>query len=578
MNQKYIKYFLYALLVLIGLSLWNTWQREHPPVQQKPQTTQVSNQANLPPAQTQSSNTQTITPPKAAGQSSVSSNDQLGKIPSNRLINVKTDVLDLKIDTLGGNIVHSDLLKYPETLHSKNSVVLLNTDPSTFYVAKSGITAGNKYTDRQQLQYQVKQKEFVLKKGKKELVIDLEAKTANGLEVIKQFKFKPDDYEINVHYKLKNTSQKAWMGSYYMEINHSGKLAAKSGILGFHSFFGIAYSSPKHAYEKIKFSKLKEEPLDQNIQNGWLAVVQHYFLGAWVPQQNINYHYFSRLNNNGIYTAGMVGPRMTIQPGQSNDISSNFYVGPKIAKRLEAVAPHLQLTIDYGWLWFLAIAIFWVLKTINNFVGNWGWSIILVTILIKLLFYKLSETSYKSMAGMRKLQPKIKRLKEQVGGDKQALSKATMELYRKEKINPLGGCFPILIQIPVFIALYWVLIESVELRQAPFIFWIHDLSVKDPYYILPILMGISMYFQQKLTPTASIDPTQQKMMMFLPVIMTVFFLNFPAGLVLYWLVNNVLSILQQWYIMRKFDRGDYDKKKGKKRKSFWTKLNAKPVK
>jgi len=317
--------------------------------------------------------------------------------------------------------------------------------------------------------------------------------------------------------------------------------------------WGGAITSPDKAYQKISFSDMLDGNLSKNVKGGWAVMQQHYFLSAWIPNKQKTNHYYTSVSQNGIYTIGFVGPRLKIAPGDKLSTKTTFYAGPQLSDRLQAIAPNLDLTVDYGWLWFISIAIFWLMKKIYLLIGNWGWSIVLVTIAIKALFYKLSATSYRSMAKMRRLAPKIKALKERVGNDKQKMSQATMELYKKEKVNPFGGCLPILIQIPFFIALYYVLIESVELRQAPFIFWIHDLSIKDPFYVLPVLMGISMFIQQKLSP-APPDPIQAKMMMLLPVVFTVFFLNFPAGLVLYWFVNNTLSILQQWYVMRKLEK------------------------
>jgi len=294
------------------------------------------------------------------------------------------------------------------------------------------------------------------------------------------------------------------------------------------------------------------------VKGGWLAFQQRYFLGAWVPNQHQAQHYYSRVNGD-IYTLGFVGPQLKVASGDQLRTRTTLYAGPEMADRLAVVAPHLDLTVDYGWLWALSVSIFWIMKHIYNFFGNWGIAIILVTLLIKLIFYKLSEKSYRSMAKMRKLSPQLQTLKERYGDDRQRMSQATMELYRREKVNPLGGCLPMLIQIPFFFALYYVLIESVELRQAPFMLWIQDLSAKDPYYILPLLMGASMYFQQKLNP-APPDPIQARMMNLMPVMFTALFLTFPSGLVLYWLTNNCLSILQQWYIMRRVDMAEVQQK------------------
>jgi YidC/Oxa1 family membrane protein insertase len=295
---------------------------------------------------------------------------------------------------------------------------------------------------------------------------------------------------------------------------------------------------------------MDEQNLNVSITGGWAAMLEHYFLSAWVPANTEMFNYYSHVTDGDMYTLGMLSAPLTLQPGATTIVGAKLYTGPEIMDRLKAVAPNLDLTIDYGFLWFISIAIFWLMKQIYQIVGNWGWSIVLVTVIIKLAFYHLSAKSYRSMAAMRKLQPRLQMLKERYGDDKQKLTQTTMELYKAEKINPLGGCLPVLVQIPVFIALYWVLIESVELRQAPFILWIHDLSAKDPYFILPIIMGITMFIQQHLNPPPA-DPVQAKMMKFLPIFFTFLFINFPAGLVLYWIVNNSISILQQWYITKK---------------------------
>jgi YidC/Oxa1 family membrane protein insertase len=294
---------------------------------------------------------------------------------------------------------------------------------------------------------------------------------------------------------------------------------------------------------------MEKEKLDRSIKGGWLAMQQRYFLSSWIPNQEGTYHYFSAAQDK-VYTIGLVDNSLQIPAREKMTTGMKLYVGPEIVEDLKPLAKGLDLTIDYGWLWPISITLMWLMKFIYKFIGNWGWAIILLTVLIKAVFYKLSETSCCSMAKMKELAPKVQALKERFGDDRQKLSQATMELYRKEKINPLGGCLPMLVQIPFFIALYYVLIGAVELRQAPFIFWIHDLSVRDPFFVLPVLNGLTMFLQQKLTPSSP-DPAQQKMMMLMPLLFTVFFISFPAGLVLYWLVNSGLSVLQQWYITNK---------------------------
>jgi YidC/Oxa1 family membrane protein insertase len=308
-------------------------------------------------------------------------------------------------------------------------------------------------------------------------------------------------------------------------------------------------SSPEKRYQKISFKQMDENNLDQTIQNGWLGMVEHYFISAWVPNPISSYHYYTSANaENDIYTIGLLSRVVPVGAHQQYATGAQLYAGPDIADKLAKIAPGMDLTVDYGMLWFIGIVIFGLMKKLYAVTGNWGWAIVLTTLIIKLLFYKLNSISFRSMAAMRNLQPKLQQIRERCGEDKQKLAQATMELYKREKVNPLGGCLPMLVQIPVFLALYWVLAGSVELRQAPFILWIHDLSAKDPYYVLPLLMGLTIFIQQWLSPKAP-DPMQQKVMMMMPVIFTALFLSFPAGLVLYWVVNNTLSILQQWYIM-----------------------------
>jgi YidC/Oxa1 family membrane protein insertase len=367
--------------------------------------------------------------------------------------------------------------------------------------------------------------------------------------VNKIFTFERGKYTATVRYQINNRSAAPWTGQFYAQIRQQ-PITTSAGFFGLHTYAGAAVSSEASPYEKINFAQMEKQNFDKTIQGGWLAMQQRYFLSAWIPESTQQNHYYTRFDPaTKTYTLGYVGPVTTVAAGAVGVAGATLYAGPEVTDILSHTAPHLELTVDYGWLWPISVAIFAVMKYIHGLLGNWGWSIVLVTLLIKLLFYKLSATSYRSMAKMRKLTPQLQAIKERFGEDKQKLSQAMMALYKKEKVNPLSGCLPMLVQIPFFIALYYVLIESVELRHAPFVFWIKDLSVYDPYFILPILMGVSMFLQQRLNPPPP-DPVQAKVMLFLPVIFTIFFVTFPAGLVLYWLVNNCLGALQQWYIMR----------------------------
>ncbi len=559
--MDYKKIILYLALAFVSVSIWNAWQREFPAQTVKQQETAAavvkpSTDVPLVPEHVNVNNTPKSTDTSAAFPSkAVSSN-------KSNVITVKTDVLTAHIDLNGGNITSLALPAYPKSLKTPNSPVeLLRDTQGKQYIAQSGLTGKlGPDTEKGFASYTSKQRQYSLAPGQKQLTVDLTYRNNKGLKVTKRFVFERDKYDVSVSYLIKNNGASAWSGRLFTQLKHQGQ-PPKRSLFHFSTYEGASYSSPEKPYKKLSYGDMKDENLSKSIQGGWLALQQHYFLSAWVPNQRLTHHYYSRYQADGdTYIIGALGPALTVEPGKSGSISATFYGGPEDTARLKAIAPHLNLTVDYGWLWFISNIIFWLMKEIHLFLGNWGWSIVLVTMFIKALFYKLSAKSYRSMANMRKLTPKLQALKERLGDDKAKLSKATMELYRKEKVNPLGGCLPILVQIPVFIALYYVLIESVQLRQAPFILWIHDLSIKDPYYILPLLMGLSMFVQQKLNPPPP-DPMQAKMMLFLPVVFTCLFLNFPAGLVLYWVVNNSLSITQQWWITRSVEKAAQKKKR-----------------
>lgn len=531
---------LLGIVVLTGYMLWNAWQTEYAKPM-TPASTPISVQASQSGFKPVSALTQLATP----------TTTQPGVTPAQRFINIKTDVLDITIDTLGGNIVRGFLVAYPEQLHSAQPYQLFSDDPAKVYVAQSGLVGSNGPDSLQgQANYQVTSTDFQLKPGQDQLTVNLQWTDNKGLVVNKSFIFHRNNYVIDVNYQVTNHSSNAWTGQFYSQLERKKIPPPSHGMFALNPFVGGAISTDTKPYEKLSFSKLSEENINQPVTNGWVAMMEHYFLSAWVPPANQTFNYYSHAdNNNEIYTLGMLSSPATVKPGEQYQTGAKLYAGPEVIDNLKTVAPNLDLTIDYSFLWFVAIPIFWLLKHIYNIVGNWGWSIVLVTVIIKLLFYHLSAKSYRSMASMKKLQPRLQLLRERFTDDKQKLTQATMELYRSEKINPLSGCLPIVVQIPVFIALYWVLLASVELRQAPFILWIHDLSAPDPYYILPFIMGFTMFLQQKLNPPPA-DPTQAKMMQFLPLFFIFIFLKFPSGLVLYWIVNNTLSILQQWYIMR----------------------------
>lgn len=478
-------------------------------------------------------------------------------VSSGGLINVETDTLRLAIDPRGGDIVSLSLPEYP--VHQQRPGVpfqLLENSSQRTYVSQSGLAGRNGPDARAggRPLYQTEQARYQLTEGQDSLTVDLHF-SENNVNYIKRFTFERGDYLVKVDYLIDNQSGDTWSGGLYGQIKRDGSGdPSSSTATGMATFLGSAYWSAEGSYEKLKPKDMDKANLRETVTGGWAAWLQHYFVSAWIPAGDSQHVYQTRKDSQGNYLVGFVSPSVSVPAGEQTVIGAEFYAGPKIQDRLKEISPGLHLTVDYGFLWFIAQPLFWILNMIHSVVGNWGWSIILLTILIKLAFFPLSATSYRSMANMRRVAPKMQALREQFGDDRQKLSQGMMELYKKEKINPLGGCLPILVQMPVFIALYWTLMESVEMRQAPWIGWITDLSLKDPLFILPILMGVSMFIQQQLNP-APPDPMQAKVMKMLPIIFTFFFLWFPAGLVLYWVVNNILSIAQQWYITRQIERG-----------------------
>ncbi|WP_048308711.1 membrane protein insertase YidC [Halomonas sp. PR-M31] len=471
---------------------------------------------------------------------------------SRSLVSVVTDVFDVRIDPQGGDIVYAALLNHQYSLDSEQPFVLLSDNNVRSYVAKSGLQLeGNDG----RINFTPEKTSYRLDQEDKSLSVDLKA-TVNGIDIIKRFVFNQDSYAVDVSYHLVNGGDAPVTARFIGQLARDGSPDPSSGGgVGMSSYLGAAYSSPDNHYEKIDFDDIEEGAFkNRDVEGGWVAMIQHYFTSAWAPLQNQQNLYYATTDSKGRNVAAFAGPTESISPGGEADLEATLYMGPKIQERLESVAPYLELTVDFGWLWFLANPLFWLLDKIHGLLGNWGWSIVMLTVIVKIVLFPLSATAYKSMAKMRKLGPEMQRIKEQHGSDRQKMSQEMMKFYQKEKINPLGGCLPILIQMPVFIALYWMLMESVELRHAPFILWIHDLSMKDPYFVLPILMGISMFVQQQLNPTPP-DPMQAKIMKMLPIIFTFFFLWFPAGLVIYWIVNNSISIIQQWVITRKIENG-----------------------
>ncbi len=560
---------LYLTLVFFGYMIWAAWQVDHAPKVAPPASSATSSIPSATNVDNYADNNAPTDIPQSleSGATAATAPQNNSTIAgSGSIITVKTNTLHVQINTQGGEILQVELPTYPVSLEKQDIPVLI-LDREKQYSAQSGLkhkrVAGKKRPDlapEHDAIYTSANSEYIMKEGMDSLVVPLTWIGPNGITVNKRFIFKQDSFSVAVEHDIKNGSSTPWSGSEYRQLKRGPAEHMTGGIFGgVRAYIGPAFydfEDGKYKYKKLKFGDFDDadEKLNKNIEGGWIAMLEHYFISSWIPPQeqtNLFYNYSSNTNGDiPNYTLGMITPAVTVAPGANHTFKSTFYVGPVIQEDLEKIAIGLDRTVDYGIFSFVSKPIFWLLKQMYNIFGNWGWAIIFVTITIKIIFFYPSAMSYKSMAKMKKLSPKMKSMQERYKNDPQAKQKAMMEFYKKEKINPLGGCLPMLIQIPVFMGLYWVLQESVELRQAPWLAWYKDLSIMDPFLVLPLLMGLSMWFQQKLNPP-QMDPMQQKIFQWLPVVFTVMFLFFPAGLVLYWVVNNVLSIAQQWYINKK---------------------------
>lgn len=549
-----IRLFLFAALAFVAMLMWQQWQLDYGP------QSEISSEIKDTSAAEQVADNDLpniVDLPDQADGLPVDTNSQLETTVatvSGRLIKVETDVVIALIDSKGGVIRSLKLKKYPISLDQpEQGLELIHSDPESIHIIQSGLRNRSNTAPTHHSVYQAAKSKYVLKDGEDRLIVPF-LWEQDGIRVIKTYEFRRGDYLIDVKHRVENNTSQDWQGSQYRQIQRTRPLS-KSRILI--TYTGAVYYNEEDKYEKVDFDDMEDSQLKLNFQGGWIAMLQHYFLSAWIPPQdgtNLAYSIANTSRQPATYTIGLRSANVLVSPGNSTEFTSQLFIGPKLVKRLEEITPGLELTVDYGVLTFLSKPLYWLLSFYHSYVGNWGLAIILLTLTIKAVFYKLSETSYRSMAKMRKVGPRLKTLKERYGSDKKRMNQAMMELYKTEKINPMGGCLPILVQIPVFIALYWALLETVDLRQAPFIFWIKDLSVMDPFYVLPVIMGISMLIQQKLNPTPP-DPIQAKVMMALPFIFTFFFAFFPSGLVLYWVINNILSIAQQWVITKRIEAG-----------------------
>lgn len=540
-------------LAYTGFLLWQAWQDDY--VQPAAQQVQATQEGAATAGNTDQSVPQVpaVTDIDSAAPQVAKPTDTGKPAVSGQLVTVTTDTLKVGIDTQGGTIVETLLLKYPVSMQQPDvKYRLMSRSQDDFFISQNGLLgAGNQDAPNHETLFTASQTSYRMEAGKDQLVVDLVWTGRNGVKVTKRYRFTRGSHKVDLENIVENASAAPWQVREYRQLQR-GEPTSKGNALMMTAFVGGVAWDPEDKYQKYDFDDLKAGKLNKEVTRGWIAMIQHYFLVAVIPPAEEPRHFYSKGLANGHYVIGAYSPAVSVAPGASHTFSGSFFMGPKDQETLESIAEGLDLVVDYGWLTLLAKPMYEILSWINSIVGNWGWTILIFTVLIKAVFFKLSETSYKSMAKMRNLTPRIQALKDRYGDDKQRMQSAMMELYKESGANPLGGCLPMLVQMPFFIALYWVLMESVELRQAPWILWIKDLSVMDPYYVLPVIMGATMFLQQKLNP-APPDPMQAKLMMALPFVFTVMFAFFPSGLVLYWVANNALSIAQQWIITKRIE-------------------------
>ncbi len=555
--MKLTRFFLYTSLAVLTYLMLLAWQEDYPPaVDDGGEAAFGPTQTAAPPDATADLDAAADLPVAIPDESTVGIDEPSiveAAPPRTGLIEVSTDTLSLRIDPVGGDIVYLALPEYLRELDVPDEpFVLLESRPGREYIVASGLIGPDGIDRDGRAEYSADSMRFRLAEGAEALAVDLRLTTAAGVEIIKRFTFTRGSYAIDIAFLVENRSGEIWRANPFGQIRRHDFSDPSGSSRLTRTYLGYVVTSEDDPYRELDFDDIADETFSLEQPGGWIGLSQQYFLAAWIPDVGANNRYTLRRSGNGQFIGEFTSSALQVEPGASGSADMRFYAGPKDQYRLAEISPNLDLTVDYSFLWFLAAPIYWLLTRINSFVGNYGVSIIMLTLVVKLVFYKLSETQYRSMAGMRRLMPKIQQLKERFGDDRMKLQQATMDMYKKEKINPFGGCLPLLVQMPVFIALYWVLMQSVELRHAPFFLWLNDLSVRDPYFVLPLLMGGTMYLQMGMSP-APADPMQAQIMKFMPIMMTVLFLWFPSGLVLYWLTNGLLSILQQWYITRKID-------------------------
>jgi YidC/Oxa1 family membrane protein insertase len=553
--------FLLIALLFLGYLLWMQWQEDYNKPPAAPVASTPAANGETPPVPSGADVPNAASPAAAAGVPDTAA-PAAATAPN---VVVTTDLLRVEISPRGGSVVVADLLAYPQQPKDfAHPVRLLDDRAPTYFVAQSGLVSANAAAPDHQATFTAEKNAYSLAEGADTLEVPLTWTDPSGLQVRKVFVFKRASYVIEQRQDITNGTAANWNGNAYRQLQRVPPVYDTSGIKGYtntehYSFAGAAWYSPTDKFQKLKFDHFEKEPLDKGVAGGWAAMLQHYFFAAWIPPAAETDQYATKVVPVGDakrYLIRTLSPPIALAPGETKSDSARLYVGPKLQSTLDEVAPGLSLTVDYGIFTVIAEPLHWILAQLHKLTGNWGLAIILLVLLIKAAFFKLSETQFRSMAKMRKLQPRIEALKERYGDDRQKLNQAMLELYQKEKANPLAGCLPMLVQMPVFFALYWVLLESVELRQAPFLGWIQNLSAPDPYYVLPVLNGLVMVATSFLSPTTGMDPTQAKMMKIMPVIFSVLFAFFPAGLVLYWTANGGLSLLQQWIITKRVEAGE----------------------
>ncbi|RXS43490.1 membrane protein insertase YidC [Idiomarina sp. 29L] len=538
---------LFIAFLVVSFFLYQNWVVESAPGTTAPTNSEPTQQQSA-----DSAGSTDVPSGSVAASSDVPETESVSKTPSATTIHVETDVLDVQIDTRGGDIVSAKLLEFAKELDSDERFQLLQNKSNAVYVAQSGLIGADGIDNKNgRAVYSYEKTEYSSTSEKVEVPLTYTSET--GVVYRKIFTFTPGHYDVDVRFEIENNTAETLSTQFYGQLKRSMG-TGESGSMIMPTYFGAAYSHDDDKFEKYDFEDMQDKRLDVTSQTGWVGMLEHYFVSAWIPTQQQTNRLFSRVANGSQAIIGVVYPATQVNPNSTETIESKVYLGPKDQDSMAQLVEHLDLTVDYGFLWWLAQPIFKLLQFLQSIVINWGLAIILTTVIVKALLFPLTKAQYVSMAKMRMLQPKMTELRERYSGDRQKLSQEMMKLYKTEKVNPLGGCLPMLLQLPIFLALYWVLLESVELRHSEFIFWIQDLSTKDPYYILPILMGASMFLMQRLQPTPATDPMQQKLFQYMPVIFTVFFLWFPSGLVLYWLVSNLITIAQMLIIYRGLEK------------------------